>query len=284
MRTLPHEGTSSISEDAVSEAISELSSLFEADGAILRLVSMEESRPRVTLAIDFMGVECLDCVMPAEKLRPVLEAAFNKRAGSSCDVVLLDPREPAPASVPATTVATVQVLDPRGVVESDGGGAGPDAGSLAGKRVGFRIDVLWPAWDLVVDEWSKALREAGAAETVSWRRMQGLTGAEGRAKQAEYEDFLRSVDVAIVGLGNCGGCTAYTVEDSLTALDVGRPTLAVATAHFETLARSLASHQGRPDLRLLILPYPFHTLPEDDVRCAARSLVPSMLDKIGAAV
>jgi hypothetical protein len=218
-------------------------------------------------------------VLPPAQLGSVIQAAFKKRIGQPCEVHVIDPRAPADRG----RSEFVTVLDPRGIAHADDGGAGPPAGSLRGKRVGFRIDVLWPAWDVVVEEWSKALIDAGGT-VETWRRLQGLAGEEGRAKQAEYVQFVRSLDVAVVGLGNCGGCTAYTIEDAMTAAEAGIPTLAVATGHFEQLARSLAAHRGRPELRLLVLPYPFHTLPEAEVRAAARAALPEMLEKLGATV
>ena len=45
--------------------------------------------------------------------------------------------------------------------------------------------------------------------------------------------------------------------------------MAVATEHFEPLARLLAADGGRPGLRGTVLPYPYDTLSEDEVRTMA---------------
>jgi hypothetical protein len=56
----------------------------------------------------------------------------------------------------------------------------------------------------------------------------------------------------------------------------------VATEHFEPLARILSAEGGRPGLRVMVLPYPYDTLPEDEVRGHARALFPQLLQTLGA--
>ena len=41
---------------------------------------------------------------------------------------------------------------------------------------------------------------------------------------------------------------------------------------------------GRPGLRLMVLPYPYDTLPEDAVRAHAQALFPQLLEALGATV
>ena len=119
---------------------------------------------------------------------------------------------------------------------------------------------------------------------VTWRRVQGLVGEDYERAQGEYEAMLASADVAISGLANCGSCTSWSVRDALTASAMGLPTTAVATRHFESLAQLLAEEGGRPGLRLVVLPYPYDTLPEEEVRAHARAAFPELLDTLGATV
>ncbi|MBY8862870.1 hypothetical protein K7711_40815 [Nocardia sp. CA2R105] len=146
---------------------------------------------------------------------------------------------------------------------------GPALKSVAHKRIGFRVDVLWRSWDWVVDEWATELRAAGA-EPVIWRRAQGLDGVSGRDQDASYAEFLASVDAAVSGLANCGSCTSWTVKDAVAALRAGLPTVAVATAQFAPLAQTLAGQYGRSGLRVQPLPYPLDLRPEAEVREVAR--------------
>jgi len=171
------------------------------------------------------------------------------------------------------------VLDPTANLAADVTSAGPDAGALAGKRIAIRIDMLWRSWDWVSEVWAEGLRAEGA--TVTFWRSCGRTGEEGRVAAAEYADLLAGSDMAIVGLGNCGSCTSWTIRDALTAASGGIPTIAVATAHFEQLARNLSKRGGRSGLRLHVLPYPLDILPKEQVDDIARDHYRSFLRNFG---
>jgi len=147
--------------------------------------------------------------------------------------------------------------------------------------VAIRHDILWRSFDLTVEEWQRLLEEAGVT-VLRWRRVQGLAGPEYERAQAEYEAMLARSDVAISGLANCGSCTSWSVRDALTAAGHGLPTTAVVTEHFEPLAKVLAEEGGRPGLRLVVLPYPYDTLSDDEVREHARTLFPQLLQTLEA--
>jgi hypothetical protein len=54
------------------------------------------------------------------------------------------------------------------------------------------------------------------------------------------------------------------------AIGLGVPAIVVATERFVTFARTLAAVQGIDELPLLVLPYPFESLPEEQIRAIAR--------------
>jgi hypothetical protein len=271
-----------LNEQLVESTVAELSAMFEGDGAALRLVGIDQERGTVRLTLTLDDVSCADCVLPPDRLRDVVSGAVRRAEPGVVSVVLDDPRE---AGMTAATPldASVIVLDPTGAIPAGDPDPGPSAGPLAGRRVGFRVDVLWPAWDWTVDEWTRELRAAGAT-VASWRRAQGLKGVEGERSQAQYEAFIGEADVLVSGLGNCGSCTSWSVRDGLEGLNRGLPTVVAVTEHFQTLARTLATDLGRPGLRLIVLPFSAHTLPEDEVRAAARESYPVLLEVLGAPV
>lgn len=171
------------------------------------------------------------------------------------------------------------ILDPSASLAHDITDPGPDAGHLRGKRIAIRIDMLWRSWDWVSAVWAEGLRAEGADVTF-WRSC-GRTGEEGVAADRDYNALLAESDLAIVGLGNCGSCTSWTIADALRAAAGGIPTIAVATAHFEGLARNLAKRGGRSGLRLHILPYPLDILPKEQVNDIARDHYRSLLRDFG---
>lgn len=94
-------------------------------------------------------------------------------------IVVLDPTAPAPVGDP----------DP-----------GPDAGDLAGRRVGLRFDGTWRSFRWVLDEWEPVLADLGA-HTVRWCAA-GRVGEDGERTRRELEEFADGIDVAVVGLAN----------------------------------------------------------------------------------
>lgn len=172
------------------------------------------------------------------------------------------------------------VLDPTAVRADDIASSGPDAGSLAGKTVGFRLDEMWRAWDWISDIWAEEFRKAGA--TVKFWRSAGRTGESGDRLAKELDAFYDSVDVAVVGLGNCGSCTGWTIRDALTAAAKGLPTTAICTANFEELGRNLARRGGRSGLRIHVLPYPLNEKLQSEVDPVGREHLPKVLRTMGA--
>jgi len=71
------------------------------------------------------------------------------------------------------------------------------------------------------------------------------------------------------------------VHDAVVALSEGKTAVAVVTQEFEALAHTMAANAGRPGLRVLVLPYPLETRPEEEVREIARQHWRPFLRSIG---
>src|SRR3954447_17232049 len=265
---------------ALALTAAELRETVNGDGVDLRLVGISERDRRVELELGLADAGCADCVLPPAALLAMVEHALQRSHPGDYDVVVHDPRVAPVVEARRERSTTAVIVSPAASVAAGNDSPGPDAGLLRGLTVGFRVDRLWRSWDWVADGWAQRLTDAGATVT-SWRRFQGLDGEEGDAHEKEFAAFLEGVDVAIVGLGNCGSCTSWTIKDAIAALEAGRPTIAVTTAHFEKLGRTLAAQYGRPALRLHVLPYPLDTRTEDDVRQIAHDAFAPMLATLG---
>jgi hypothetical protein len=96
---------------------------------------------------------------------------------------------------------TIEILDPRAQLDDD---AFSDTfsldGPLAGKVVGLRLDRSWRSYEVVLDEWQRQLREAGAVPhvLVTGERV----GDEGEQTRADLAEWSKLVDCGVVGLGN----------------------------------------------------------------------------------
>jgi hypothetical protein len=172
------------------------------------------------------------------------------------------------------------VFDPTATCAKDNASPGPDAGVLAGSRIGFRIDEIWRSWDWVSEAWADKLRAAGAE--VSFWRSGGRSGGEQDRMDAELNAWLATLDVAIVGLANCGSCTGWTIRDAISAANTGIATIAIATQNFEVFARTLAARGGRSGLRVHALPYPLNERERPEVDAVAEAHFRPLLDALGA--
>jgi hypothetical protein len=65
------------------------------------------------------------------------------------------------------------------------------------------------------------------------------------------------------------------------ALSAGKAAVAVVTQEFEALAHTMAANAGRPGLRIVVLPYPLETKPEEEVRSVARDHWRPFLRSVG---
>jgi hypothetical protein len=175
------------------------------------------------------------------------------------------------------------VLDPTTARADDITSPGPDAGPLAGKVIGIRVDQMWRAWDWISEIWADEFKKAGAADVKFWRSC-GRSGEEGERMAAGLKAFLAEIDIAVVGLANCGSCTGWTVHDSLQAAAAGKPTIAVATANFEEFAKTIAARGGRSGLRIHVLPYPLNEKFREEVDPVAYGHFPKLLATMGADV
>jgi hypothetical protein len=179
-------------------------------------------------------------------------------------------------------MALGQVLDPTSRRDDDIADAGPDGGLLTGKRIGIRTDMIWRAWDWISADWAARLEAAGCE--VSFWRSTDRSGAEGERQAAELDTWLATLDVAILGLANCGSCTGWTIRDSISAAATGIPTVAIATRNFEDFAHEIAARGGRSGLRVHVLPYPLNEQQKGSVMAVADAHFLPMLETLGAQI
>lgn len=97
-------------------------------------------------------------------------------------------------------MSRVRILDPTAAPPVLDDEPGPDAGKLAGKRIGVRFDRAWRSWLTVIDEWEPRFRAAGA-QVVRWEAGNRI-GVDGADTFSQLSVFAADVDAALVGLGN----------------------------------------------------------------------------------
>src|SRR5260370_1934162 len=148
-----------IDRDQVARAVAGLSAMFQGDGAALQLTALDEQLGTVELTLALHQVECADCVLPPGRLRDVIDGTLRRDVPGVRRLVLTDPREarpPARAPVQGPG-AVITVLDPVGEIAPGNPDPGPDAGLLAARRIGFRVDLLCPPRDRPLPDWTARL-------------------------------------------------------------------------------------------------------------------------------
>ena len=78
--------------DAAASAVDELAAIIRADGGDLVLVKADTALDRIEVRLDLDGVSCLDCILPPDQLRWVLQDGIARRVPSEFELVVHDPR------------------------------------------------------------------------------------------------------------------------------------------------------------------------------------------------
>ncbi|MFO0691746.1 MAG: hypothetical protein U0900_23830 [Myxococcota bacterium] len=78
---------------AIQSAVEEMQALMRADGADLIVKELNVPAARLHLVVDLANVECLDCVVPPDMLRQVIQDSITRKYAGELEIVIDDPRE-----------------------------------------------------------------------------------------------------------------------------------------------------------------------------------------------
>lgn len=120
--------------------------------------------------------------------------------------------------------------------------------SVDGMVIGFRE--FWPNFDRFTEAFENLV---GAKYDVAGsQRVDGVHPRSG-APLEQWNRFTREVDWAISGLGGCGGCAPWAIEDAVELESRGVPTVSLITPDLMGIARRTAVRLGWPDVRIVTL-------------------------------
>ena len=83
--------------EQIADAVHEEGRMLRADGGDLILVDVDPKAARIHLRLDLSGVSCLDCILPPDFLRQVINDCLARRILGEFELVLDDPRREASA-------------------------------------------------------------------------------------------------------------------------------------------------------------------------------------------
>jgi hypothetical protein len=145
--------------------------------------------------------------------------------------------------------------------------------TLAGRKVAL-VRNAWPSWHRMVDRLGSLLADRQDAAT-----QQYLVPNGSAAEPDQLKLIAATADAAVVGLANCGSCTAWSHHDAVVLSSLGVPVVLVVTSEFTTLVDALAVSAG-----IQLPTVTIDTNPETVPESAALTLLDGAYDAIVAAL
>ena len=144
---------------------------------------------------------------------------------------------------------------------------------LHGSRVGLLANVKRNA-EQFLDEVGALLRsEHGAAEVVRRKKL-SITEV---VPPDILADLVASCDVVVVGVGDCGSCSASAVADGLALEAAGIPAVVVCSDAFRVTADAMAALQGSPGYHYVQIQHPVAPLGPQELRQRAVTALPEIV-------
>jgi hypothetical protein len=140
----------------------------------------------------------------------------------------------------------------------------------------FGIREFWAGFDRYTAAFEQSLRAQFDLRDV--RRADGMQPRSGSVL-TRWEQFTREVDVAIVGLGGCGGCAPWAAMDSCELEGRGVATVTLVTPELLGLAERTAQVRGY-DLRFVLLPQTLDDLDDAGMAGLVRSTYSEIVSKL----
>jgi hypothetical protein len=140
----------------------------------------------------------------------------------------------------------------------------------------FGIREFWAGFDRYTALFERLLRVQFALRDV--KRADGMQPRSGSVL-ARWERFSREVDVAVVGLGGCGGCAPWAAMDSCELEGRGVATVTLVTPELLGLAERTAEVRGY-DLAFVLLPQTLDDLDDAGMAELVGSTYEEIVDKL----
>jgi hypothetical protein len=115
--------------------------------------------------------------------------------------------------------------------------------------------------------------EHGAADVVRTRK----TSITDPIPPATLDELAQRCDVVLIGVGDCGSCSAAAVADGIAFEAAGVPAAVICTDAFRVSADAMARLQGSPGYAYVTTAHPVAPLDDAGVRGGARRALPGLV-------
>jgi hypothetical protein len=144
---------------------------------------------------------------------------------------------------------------------------------LHGRRVGLLANVKRNA-EQFLDEVGALLRQEHGAAGVVRRKKLSITDP---VPPDILADLVATCDVVVVGVGDCGSCSASAVADGLALEAAGVPAVVICSDAFRVTADAMAALQGSPGYRYVLTSHPVAPLGPDELHDRAVAALPEIV-------
>lgn len=154
----------------------------------------------------------------------------------------------------------LELVDPRGALASavEHTQVVRDAGQQV-KTFGIVTHGSWRSWDLFRERLEHHLANGeGGLQSVRYQD-------EHPHPAERYDEIARSVDVAVLGLGNCGSCTNKVATATAELAARGLPVIVAVTAGFHTLAVKTLEFRKQGHVPVFVLPAAYEVMTDDEI-------------------
>ncbi|WP_435154678.1 UGSC family (seleno)protein [Amycolatopsis sacchari] len=153
------------------------------------------------------------------------------------------------------------------------GALAPRPASLAGLTVGLLANTKKNAETFLDEVGALLTEEHGVANLV---RRKKLNIAEAAPEEIRKE-LVEACDVVVVGVGDCGSCSASAIADGLLLEADGVPAVVICSEAFVATADAMADLKGAKGYTYARTPHPVAPLERDEVRERAVRILPDLL-------
>jgi hypothetical protein len=151
-------------------------------------------------------------------------------------------------------------------------------GPLAGTRL-IVIDNGKPrAGELLVGIGRHLVDEYGVASVVKFAK----GGASRPITAEQVEELAGSGDIFLTGLGDCGGCSACSLQDALLMERAGKPATAVISEPFQGRIASYSAKLGAPGYAVTVVPHPVSSRSEEYLAGLAARMAETVAGQLGS--